>query len=147
MKTLPWLAGIALLAACFGAAAQGTAKKSVDTPLPDLQAGKWKLNMNYRGRASVEEMCGDPIEGMRREVKEYATNKWGCTMSTSAVGPRNVLVVYDCPSDRSPDGRPVSQGRSEISVVSPSPQSFRAEMKSTVHPGYVMEGTRIGDCR
>ena len=28
-------------------------------------------------------------------------------MITNAPGPRSVRVVYDCPSDRSPDGRPV----------------------------------------
>jgi len=55
-------------------------------------------------------------------------------------------VVYNCPSDRAPDGRAVTKGKSEVSVVSTSPQAFRAEMKSTVYPGYVMEGTRIGNC-
>jgi hypothetical protein len=59
----------------------------------------------------------------------------------------DLKVVHDCPSDRSPDGRPVDKGRSEISVDSTSPQAFRIEMKSTVCGGYVMEGTRIGDCQ
>jgi len=115
--------------------------------IPEIQAGKWKLRFTRDGRAKDEEVCGDPIDGLNREVQEYAANtKWGCTMTTNATGPRSVRVVYDCPSDRSPDGRPVSKGRSEISVVSASPQAFRIEMKSTVYPGYVMEGTRIGDC-
>ena len=74
---------------------------------------------------------------MRREVQEYAANtKWGCTMTTNPSGPRSVRVVYDCPSDRSPDGRPVSKGRSEISIDFASPQAFRIEMKSTVYCGY-----------
>jgi hypothetical protein len=40
----------------------------------------------------------------------------------------------------------VTRGRSEISVVSTSPQAFRIEIKSTIYPGQVMEGTRIGNC-
>ena len=114
--------------------------------IPEMQAGKWKLRFTRKGRASDSEMCGDPIDGMRREVQEYAANtKWGCTMTTSPSGPRSVRVVYDCPSDGSPIGA-VTRGRSEISVVSTSPQAFRIEIKSTVYPGYVMEGTRIGNC-
>ena len=114
---------------------------------PEMQAGKWKLR-STGGRAVREnEMCGDPLDSFRREVQSYEANKtWGCTMTTSASGPRSVRVVYDCPADRSPDGRAVSKGRSELSLVSASPQAFRVEMKSTVYPGYVMEGTRIGDC-
>jgi hypothetical protein len=117
--------------------------------IPEMQAGKWKMHVTREkdGRARDNEICGDPIDGFRSEVQAYAANtKWGCTMTTSASGPRSVRVVYDCPSDRSPDGRAVSKGRSELSLVSASPQAFRIEMKSTVYPGYVMEGTRIGDC-
>ncbi len=116
--------------------------------LPEMQAGKWKMRFTGGRRSGENEMCGDPIESFRREVQEYAaTTKWGCTMTTSPSGPRSVTVVYDCPSDRAPDGRPVSKGRSELSVVSASPQAFRIEMKSTVYPGYVVEATRIGDCK
>ena len=68
-------------------------------------------------------------------------------MTTNTSGPRSVKVVYDCPSDRSPDGRPVSKGRWELSVVSASPQAFRIEMQSTADRPYVMEATRIGDCK
>ncbi len=114
--------------------------------IPEMQAGKWRIRMTG-GRASDSEMCGNPIDGFSREVQEYAKNtKWGCTMTTSASGPRSVRVVYDCPSDRSPDGRPVQKGRWEISLDSPSPQAFRLEMKSAVDRGYVMEGIRIGNC-
>jgi len=131
--------GVALIAACSGAA--------VAAEFPEMQAGKWTLRFTREGRTKDSEMCGDPIAGMRREVREYAaTTKWGCTTTTNASGPRSVIVVYDCPSDRSPEGHPVSKGRSEISVVSASPQAVRVEMKSTVYGGYVMEGTRIGDC-
>ena len=94
-------------------------------------------------------MCGNPIDGFAREVQEYAAKAnatWGCTMTTSPAGGRNVNVVYDCPSDRSPDGRPVQKGHWELSLASPSPQAFRIEMKSSADRGYVMEGTRIGDC-
>lgn len=125
------------------------AAAGASVPLPQLQAGKWKLRLTKEGRANDSEMCGDPIDGTNREVQEYsagAAAKWGCTMTTSASGPRSVRVVYDCPSDRSPDGHPVSKGRSELSVVSASPQAIRIELKSTVYPGYLMEGTRIGDC-
>jgi hypothetical protein len=118
--------------------------------IPEMQAGKWKMRVTRQkdGRARDNETCGDPIDGFRGEVQAYAANtKWGCTMTTTALGPRSVRVVYDCPSDRSPDGRPVSKGRSELTLVSASPQAFRIEMKSTVYPGYVMEGTRIGDCK
>jgi hypothetical protein len=117
--------------------------------IPEMQAGKWKMRVTREkdGRARDNEICGDPIDGFRSEVQSYSANtKWGCTMTTSASGPRSVSVVYDCPSDRSPDGRPVSKGRSELSMVSASPQAFRIEMKSTVYPGYVMEGTRVGNC-
>jgi hypothetical protein len=117
--------------------------------IPEMQAGKWKMRVTREkdGRARDNEMCGDPIDGFRSEVKSYSeNNKWGCTMTTNASGPRSVSVVYDCPSDRSPDGRSVFKGRSELSLVSASPQAFRIEMKSTVYPGYVMEGTRIGSC-
>jgi len=106
-----------------------------------------RITRDKDGRASDNETCGDPIDGFRSEVQAYsASTKWGCTMTTSASGPRSVRVIYDCPSDRSPDGRPVSKGRSELSMVSASPQAFRIEMKSTVYPGYVMEGTRVGNC-
>ena len=113
---------------------------------PEMQAGKWKLRITREGSAEDSEICGDPIDGFRREVQEYAANtKWGCTMTTSASGPRSVTVVYDCPSDGSPISA-VTRGRSEMSLVSPSPQAFRFEVKSTVYPGGVMEGTRIGNC-
>ncbi len=145
VKLLPWF-GIALCAACIGAYAQGTVAAGASA-IPDMQPGKWKLRVTNKGRAKDNEICGDPIDGFRREVQEYsASTKWGCTMTTNARGPRDVTVVYDCPSDRSPDGRPVSKGRSELSLDSASPRAFRLEMKSTVHPGYLMEGTRIGDC-
>jgi len=117
--------------------------------VPDMQPGKWNLHFTRKGRTKGEDMCGDPIDGMRREVQQYAANakaNWGCTMTTSPAGGRNVNIVYDCPSDRSPDGRPVQQGRWEISIVSASPQAFRIEMKSTGEGGYVMVGTRIGEC-
>jgi hypothetical protein len=110
--------------------------------IPEMQAGKWKVRMSG-GRTRDSEVC----DGFAREVQEYAAStKWGCTMNTNATGPRNVTVVYECPVDRSPEGRPVQKGRWETSVVSPSPQAFRIEMKSTADRGYVMEGTRIGDC-
>mgnify|MGYP003512909100 CR=1 FL=1 len=113
---------------------------------PEMQAGKWKLRFTREGSATDSEMCGDPIDGMRREVQDYAANTmWGCTTTTSASGPRSVRVVYDCPSDGSPISA-VTRGRSELSLVSASPQAFRLEMKSTVYPGSVMEGTRIGNC-
>jgi hypothetical protein len=113
---------------------------------PEMQAGKWKLRFTREGPASDSEMCGDPIDGMRREVQDYAANtKWGCTTTTSASGPRSVRVVYDCPSDGSPIGA-VTRGRSEMSLVSASTQAFRIEMKSTVYPSHAMEGTRIGNC-
>src|SRR6185503_15599688 len=117
--------------------------------VPDMQAGKWKLRFTRDGRAKDEEKCGDPIDGMRREVQEYAAKapaKWGCTMTTSGAGGRNVNIVYDCPSDRSPEGLPVQKGRTEISVVSASTQAFRIEMKSTAWRASAMEGTRIGEC-
>lgn len=111
-----------------------------------MQAGKWKLRFTRDGRTSDSEMCGDPIKGLRQEVQAYAANtKWGCTTTTNASGPRSVKVIYDCPSDGSPVGA-VTRGRSEISLVSASPQAFRVEMKSTVYPSYVMEGTRTGNC-
>jgi hypothetical protein len=114
--------------------------------IPEMQAGKWRIRMSG-GRARDSEMCGNPIDGFGREVQEYAAStKWGCTMNTNATGPRSVTVVYECLSDRSPEGRPVQKGRWEISVVSPSPQAFRIEMKSSADRGYVMEGTRIGEC-
>ncbi|MGH7185382.1 MAG: DUF4124 domain-containing protein [Pseudomonadota bacterium] len=114
---------------------------------PEMQAGQWKLRTTKAGRVRDSEMCGDPIDGMRREIQEYAAStKWGCTMSTSASGPRSVNIVYDCPSDRSPDGRPVQKGRWELSVVSPTPQAFRIDMKSTADGAYSMEGSRIGNC-
>ena len=113
-----------------------------------MQAGKWKLRVTKDGRARDNETCGDPIDGFRQEVQAYSANtKWGCTMTTSGSGTRNVTVVYDCPSDRSPDGRPVEKGRWELSLVSASPQAFRIEMKATAKSAYVMEGTRIGECK
>lgn len=116
--------------------------------IPEMQAGKWKLRFTRDGRAKDNEICGDPIDGFRQEVQSYAANtKWGCTMTSTPSGSRSVNVVYDCPSDRSPDGRPVEKGRWELSLVSASPQAFRIEMKSTAKAAYVMEGTRIGDCK
>ena len=113
---------------------------------PEMQAGKWKLRWTRKGAPRASEMCGDPIDGMRREVQEYAAStKWGCTTTTSASGPRSVTVVHDCPSDGSPISA-VTRGRSEMSLVSVSPQAFRLEMKSTIYPGQVVEGTRIGNC-
>jgi hypothetical protein len=178
VRIIPW-AGIALIAVCIGAQAQGIhkcvgkdgktaysndpcpgSKEVVKQPaaqpaaasgpvVPDMQPGKWKLRFTREGRSNDEEACGDPIDGMRREVQEYqakAKANWGCTMTVNPAGGRNVNIVYDCPSDRSPDGRPVRKGRTELSVVSASPQAFRIDMKSTAYGGYVMEGTRIGEC-
>lgn len=159
MKILSRL-GIAMMAVCAGAHAQGDARKGSSarpaaagaSDIPEMQAGKWKLRVTRGkdGRARDNEMCGDPIDGFRQEVQTYAANakaNWGCTMTANKTGPRNVNVVYDCPSDRSPDGRPVQKGHWELSLVSASPQAFRIEMKSTTDPAYVMEGTRIGDCK
>lgn len=152
---------MALFAVCIGASAGSPAAQGADarkdsaarlaaadvSAIPEMQAGKWKLSFTTKGRTKDSETCGDPLEGFRREVQEYAAStRWGCTMATNATGPRSVKVVYDCPSDRAPDGRPVSKGRSELSLDSASPQAFRLEMKSTVYPGHVMEGTRIGSC-
>jgi hypothetical protein len=121
-----------------------------NTGIPEVQAGQWKVRFTRRGRMQESETCGDPIDGFRQEVQAYAAKakeKWGCTMTTTPSGGRNVTVVYDCPSDRSPDGRPVQKGRWELSMVSASPQVFRIEMKSTTNDSpYVMEGNRIGDC-
>lgn len=143
-----WLLIVVLLAPTADAANTSAHPASSDaSAIPEMQAGKWKLRITSRGTTKDNEICGDPIDGFSNEVKAYAaTTKWGCTMTTIQTGPRSVRVVYDCPSDRSPEGRPVSKGRSEMSVVSASPQAFRIEMTSTVYPGYVMEGTRIGDC-
>ena len=115
---------------------------------PEMQAGKWKMQVVSKGRTRDSELCGNPIDSFGREVQEYATaTKWGCSMnSTNPAGPRSLRVVYDCPTDRSPDGRPVEKGRWEVSLVSASPQAFRLDMKSTVNGDMVMEGTRIGDC-
>ena len=154
MKIHPWL-GIAMIAVGCGVGAQGSQNSArpaaaVAADIPEMQAGQWKIRVTREkdGRARDSETCGDPIDGFRGEVQAYAANtKWGCTMSTTALGPRSVSVVYDCPSDRSPDGRPVAKGRSELTLVSASPQELRIELKSTDHPGYVMEGTRIGDCK
>ena len=140
---------IVVLLAPAADAANSSARPAASgaSAIPEMQAGKWKLRITSRGTTNENEMCGDPIDGFSKEVQAYAaTTKWGCTMTTNPTGPRSVKVVYDCPSDRSPEGRPVSKGRSEISLVSASPQAFRIEMTSTVYPGYVMEGTRIGNC-
>ena len=145
------LLGIAMIAVCFGANAQGTARPAAGSVVafPELQAGKWKVLLTRKGRTNENETCGDPIDGMRREVQEYsdrANAKWGCTMSTSTAGSRSVRIVYDCPSDRSPEGRPVQKGRWELSLVSPTPQAFRIDMTSTTDGPYSMEGTRTGSC-
>jgi len=173
MKIIPWL-GIAMIAVGFGADAQGVRKcvgedgkapysndpcpgsteiqsappaAAGGAAIPELQAGKWKMRFSRDGRTAEDETCGNPIDGFRRDVKDYeTTTRWGCTMTTNASGPRSVRIVYDCPSDRAPDGRAVQKGRAEFSLVSASPQAFRIEMTSTVYPGYVMEGTRIGEC-
>ena len=116
---------------------------------PELQPGKWKLRVTRKGRTNDNETCGDPIDGMRREVQEYsdvAKAKWGCTMTTNQSAPRSVRIVYDCPSDRSPEGRPVQKGRWELSLVSPTPQAFRLDMTSTTDGPYSMDGTRVGEC-
>jgi hypothetical protein len=145
VKIFRWL-GMAMVGVCAGADAQSTASAAT---FPQMQAGKWMLRVTGGRSANENEMCGDPMDGFRREVQEYtamAKKTWGCTMTTTAAGPRSLKVVYDCPSDRSPDGRPVSKGRWELSVVSASPQAFRIEMQSTVDRSYVMEATRIGNC-
>ncbi len=133
-------------------AAKGADARAATGPsgIPEMQPGKWKLSVTRGtdGRTRDNETCGDPIDGFRQEVQTYAANtKWGCTMTTSGSGTRSVNVVYDCPSDRSPDGRPVQKGRWELSLVSASPQAFRIEMKATDRSAYVMEGNRIGDCK
>lgn len=143
-----WSLIVVLLAPAADAASSFARPAAADaSAIPEMQAGKWKLRITSRGTTKDNEMCGDPIDGFGKEVQDYAaTTRWGCTMTTNPTGPRSVIVVYDCPSDRSPEGLPVSKGRSEISVDSASPQAFRIEMTSTVYPGYVMEGTRIGNC-
>jgi len=144
-RVFPWL-GVALIAASASGGSAGAAAPGA-AAIPEVQPGKWKMRFTRDGRTKDSEMCGDPVAGMRREVQQYAaTTKWGCTTTTNPSGPRSVIIVYDCPSDRSPEGHPVSKGRSEISVVSASPQAARVEMKSTVYGGYVMEAVRIGDC-
>lgn len=134
-----------------GMLAQGAPAKAADDAgasfIPDVQPGRWKVRVTSDKRTRENETCGDPIDGFRREVREYAANtRWGCTMGATATGPRGAKVVYECPSDRAPDGRPVTKGRTELQVDSPDPQSLRIEMKSTAYPGYVMEATRLGDC-
>ncbi len=150
MKIIPWL-GIVLIVVCSGAHAQGSKPAAAGaSDIPEMQAGKWKLTITRRGRANDNETCGDPIDGFRQEVQAYsakAKEQWGCTMTTNKTGGRNVNVVYDCPSDRSPEGRPVQKGRWELSLVSATPQAFRIEMKATSDEPMVMEGTRIGECK
>src|SRR6185503_9612500 len=60
--------------------------------IPQMQAGKWQMRVTREkeGRARDNETCGDPIDGFRGEVQAYAANtKWGCTMTTTALGPRS----------------------------------------------------------
>jgi hypothetical protein len=153
MRTCASLAAVFLIAT--HAAAQAQSGKDAQArpgvaglaPIPEVQPGKWKVRFTRDGRTSDEEQCGNPIDGFNKEVREYAANtRWGCTMTSTSTGPRSVLVVYNCPSDRAPDGTPVTKGRTELTVVSPSPQSFRIEMKSTAWGGHVMEGARVGNC-
>jgi len=118
--------------------------------IPEMHAGKWKMRMvrENGGSPSEIETCGDPIAGFRKEVQAYAANtKSGCTLETTALGPRSVRVVYDCTSERLPQGRKGQKGRSEMTLVSASPAAFRIESKSTVKPRRVTEGIRIGECK
>jgi len=117
--------------------------------IPEVQVGKWKTRAvrENGGAPSLNETCGDPIAGFRRQVQAYtADTKSGCTLEKTALGPRSVRFVHDCPSDRAPDGRRVQKGRSEMTLASASPQAFRIEMKSTGKLWRVTEGTRTGDC-
>jgi hypothetical protein len=126
---------------------KGSSSRLAPSIVPQMPPGKWKVRYTRNGRTRESETCGNPIDGFEKEIRSYSeNNKWGCTMTTKSTGPRSMTAVYDCPSDRSPDGRPVTKGRSEFSLISASPQSFMIEMTSTIYPGYVMEGTRIGDC-
>jgi hypothetical protein len=55
---------------------------------PEMQTGKWKLQVVSKGRTRDSEMCGNPIDSFAREVQDYAaTTKWGCTMTTNASVP------------------------------------------------------------
>jgi len=115
--------------------------------VPKMPPGKWKVRYTRNGRTRENQTCGDPLEAFQKEMKSYSENsKSGCTFTTKTTGPGSMVAVRDCPSDGSPDGRPASKGKSEFSLVSSSPQSFVIEMKSSSYPGYVMEGTRIGEC-
>jgi hypothetical protein len=118
-----------------GSAARPAARITI---VPKMPPGKWKVRYTRNGRTRENVTCGDPVDGFQKEMKSYAENtKSGCTMATKATSPHNMSFVHDCPAPK---------GRSEYSLVSASPQSFRIEMNSTAYPGYVMEGTRIGEC-
>ena len=115
--------------------------------LPETQAGKWKLRYTKNGAVNDIEICGDPLDTFRSELKSYATeNTPGCTLVTNAPSPGSVRIVHDCPADQAGNARAVRKGRSELWVVSSSPQAFRVEMKSTAYVSFSVDGTRIGSC-
>jgi len=120
----------------------------VDVPvLPALQSGKWKVRETTAGVATESEICGDPLDNFRREMLSLrGRDPMGCTVRATAPTGRSARIVVDCAADRYENGRTVMKGRTEVSIVSSSPQSVTIEVKSTVKTPSSAEATRIGNC-
>lgn len=115
--------------------------------LPALQPGKWKVRETTAGVARESEICGDPLDNIRREMLSLrGRDPMGCTVRATAPTLRSARFVIDCAADRYENGRTVMKGRTEMSIVSPSPQSVTIEVKSTVNSPSSASATRIGNC-
>jgi len=115
--------------------------------LPALQPGKWKVRSTTAGVVSDDEVCGDPLDSFRAElVSQRGQDPMGCTTRAITPAPRSVRIVFECAADRYENGRTVMKGRTELSIVSASPQSIRIDLKSTTKDPMSAQATRVGDC-
>lgn len=122
-------------------------------PLPVLQSGMWKLSVNNNGTTTMTDFCGDPLDFFRKDFSDAGAEKareLGCRIQGAPPAPHQVLYLAVCPTDWvSVHGdRFVKEGRSELRVTAPSPQSYTTDWTDTIvlNRRQVVQGVRTGNC-
>jgi hypothetical protein len=123
------------------------AKISVEA-VPAMQHGLWSTHTHAGGKSTDAQVCGDPLERIKREILQTRGYlRFGCTVDSSAPHPGSVSYVFDCPADRSEGGMTVRKGRTEITIAASSPQAFSLTVRRIDGSVWRAEGTRTGDCK
>jgi hypothetical protein len=95
--------------------------------MPTVPNGLWKIRGNINGTDSESEICGNPLNRILESIQP--AQSLGCTNQITSPRPNTTKLIVDCAADRAAaDGSArVSKGRTEVTIILRSPQSFTME--------------------